>query len=72
MKGLTHASYHAIFINLIKLEDMRTLEGIDTIATSSIAGPTYGLEDMRTLEGIDTINCLLQLIHESVRRYENP
>ena len=36
------------------LEDMRTLEGIDTIGFDTFNKCMFELEDMRTLEGIDT------------------
>ena len=56
------------------LEDMRTLEGIDT---GYILAPSpwwlTKLEDMRTLEGIDTYQILFLTEEElNVRRYENP
>ena len=55
---------------------MRTLEGIDTYSSPSIALLTSSieLEDMRTLEGIDTLyaNKIQRDIQEIVRRYENP
>ena len=38
----------------VQLEDMRTLEGIDTLAPVSPVHVAALLEDMRTLEGIDT------------------
>ena len=36
------------------LEDMRTLEGIDTTSIRYVCCSVIMLEDMRTLEGIDT------------------
>ena len=56
------------------LEDMRTLEGIDTLMQLNryVTGLKL-LEDMRTLEGIDTESVLLSLVSVlCVRRYENP
>ena len=56
------------------LEDMRTLEGIDTVIYPSHNKAYTELEDMRTLEGIDTglYSFITTVGVEIVRRYENP
>ena len=56
------------------LEDMRTLEGIDTGLHSVPRPDNRKLEDMRTLEGIDTglYSFITTVGVEIVRRYENP
>ena len=73
MKGLT-PKQHTTSSNFIqRLEDIETLEGIDT-SYSSI--PTHDillqLEDIETLEGIDTVNWRVLPVLEQVRRYRNP
>ena len=57
----------------IALEDMRTLEGIDTCLTVLKSSNLNLLEDMRTLEGIDTCFICFMFIADFklVRRYEN-
>ena len=44
------------------LEDMRTLEGIDTCPVAWLDIWAIQLEDMRTLEGIDTFVSLFIII----------
>ena len=41
---------------IMLLEDMRTLEGIDTTKFFNESNKNPMLEDMRTLEGIDTFS----------------
>ena len=54
MKGLTQP-YDYPYPDLYNLlEDMRTLEGIDTLNLILLLFSIMWLEDMRTLEGIDT------------------
>ena len=56
------------------LEDMRTLEGIDTLIIFTYTKLSNLLEDMRTLEGIDTGDGVGRYTNgvQQVRRYENP
>ena len=50
----TRSKNQSISTELMKLEDMRTLEGIYTGKELGATSPCLMLEDMRTLEGIDT------------------
>ena len=62
MKGLTQVSTYYL-TSFVGLEDMRTLEGIDTLfSCNSISLVTILLEDMRTLEGIDTLNSIFKCL----------
>ena len=57
MKGLTLLLFLCRCSKWFKLDDMRTLEGIDTLSlvfTNTIN--KNKLDDMRTLEGIDTLS----------------
>ena len=50
----TNRNYFVISPESIMLEDMRPLEGIDTLNLILLLFSIMWLEDMRTLEGIDT------------------
>ena len=62
MKGLTPSIAIAVTLFVFLLEDMRTLEGIDTFYHLCPIKLLAKLEDMRTLEGIDTAETLFVII----------